>query len=418
MDEMSIHDVQIFTYGERQVMRGGSNVVSTQETKLTLGAENSMIDAALLEKVRAVEDLESALPVYFAETVVDASPDAQESARELLPILSEHEQGNVQLEQIADGKIQAIFLSIPDEWLGEIRIGEGQKYEGNELAAGTHVISLSGMNSFSTTLDSIRRMTHLNELVKNGDTVRSADLQREYTAIVPDFDMSYKALYNLLGYVSWSKGVQVFVMPESVFMREFDEYGIYAILCDCADETGKQSGLTEHQRELRKQIDEIVSSYRMEDKGGQYYVRTAGRFDGLEELQNRLLAISLTGYSLCAIIFLIGMMNTVNSALSSVIERRQECAMLEAVGMTDRQLMRMMLIENFRNAGLSGCITALVGIPLITVLLRAAIREPIPIAWLPGLLMLALCIAVSILSGFAAYRLTKSSSVVERIKVE
>ena len=35
-----------------------------------------------------------------------------------------------------------------------------------------------------------------------------------------------------------------------------------------------------------------------------------------------------------------------------------------------------------------------------------------------GVIMLAVCIAVSILSGLAVFRLTKSSAVVERIKVE
>ena len=38
--------------------------------------------------------------------------------------------------------------------------------------------------------------------------------------------------------------------------------------------------------------------------------------------------------------------------------------------------------------------------------------------WLSGVIMLAVCIAVSVLSGLAVFRLTKSAAVVERIKVE
>jgi len=421
MDEMTIHDVQLFTYGERQVMRAGSNVVSTQETKLTLSADSSMIDAALLEKVRTVENLEAALPIYFAEAVVDAPMRAQDAAKELLPLMDPESKilPVDRMEEIANGEMRAIFLSIPDVWLGELRIAEGEKYKGGELAAGTHVLSLAGTNNITIQTEKGYQTVFFDETFETGDTVRSANLQSGYTAIVPDFDRSYKALYHLLGYVSWGNCVQLFVMPESVFLREFEEYGIYAILCDCADETGKeQMTLTDSQREFRKRIDEIVSPYRKEERGGQHYVRSAGRFDGLEELQNRLLAISLTGYSLCAIIFLIGMMNTVNSALSSVIERRRECAMLEAVGMTDRQMMRMMLLENFRVAGLAGCITAFVGIPLVTVILRSAMGAAVPISWQAGLLMLAVCIAVSMLSGLAAYQLTKAAPVVERIKVE
>jgi len=77
-----------------------------------------------------------------------------------------------------------------------------------------------------------------------------------------------------------------------------------------------------------------------------------------------------------------------------------------------------MLLENFRIAGLAGCITAFVGIPLVTVILRTAMGAAVPISWQAGLLMLAVCIAVSMLSGLAAYQLTKAAPVVERIKVE
>ena len=92
--------------------------------------------------------------------------------------------------------------------------------------------------------------------------------------------------------------------------------------------------------------------------------------------------------------------------------------MLEAVGMTDRQMMRMMILENFWTGGLAGSITVLLGLPTITIILRTALEEPLPISYFSGILMLAVCIAISVLSGLAVFRLTKSSAVVERIKVE
>lgn len=86
--------------------------------------------------------------------------------------------------------------------------------------------------------------------------------------------------------------------------------------------------------------------------------------------------------------------------------------------MTDKQMMTMMILENFWTGGLSGSITVFVGLPLITVILRSALDTTLPISYASGIVMLVICIAVSVLSGMIVFRLTKSTSVVERIKVE
>lgn len=92
--------------------------------------------------------------------------------------------------------------------------------------------------------------------------------------------------------------------------------------------------------------------------------------------------------------------------------------MLEAVGMTGKQMMTMMILENFWTGGLSGSITVFIGLPLVTVILRSVLDTALPISYASGIVMLVICIAVSVLSGLIVFRLTKSAAVVERIKVE
>jgi ABC-type antimicrobial peptide transport system permease subunit len=92
--------------------------------------------------------------------------------------------------------------------------------------------------------------------------------------------------------------------------------------------------------------------------------------------------------------------------------------MLEAVGMTDRQMMRMLFAESLYSGGAAALITVGIGFPLIAVIINTAMDALVILHWQSGVIVLAVCIAVSILAGLVVFRLTKSSAVVERIKVE
>jgi putative ABC transport system permease protein len=148
------------------------------------------------------------------------------------------------------------------------------------------------------------------------------------------------------------------------------------------------------------------------------YASIDGRMDGFAEMELNIRAIQTVGYSLAAMIFLIGALNIVNTALSSATERKREFAMLEAVGMTDKQMMRMLLTESLYSGAAAVLITVCVGFPLIAIIINTAMDALVSLNWLSGVIMLMVCIAVSIVSGIAVFRLTKSAAVVERIKVE
>lgn len=67
-----------------------------------------------------------------------------------------------------------------------------------------------------------------------------------------------------------------------------------------------------------------------------------------ELLKDNKLAISVTkgiGYSLVVIIGIIGFMNLINSMITSIITRKKELGMLQAIGLTDKQLVKMLNIE-------------------------------------------------------------------------
>ena len=80
--------------------------------------------------------------------------------------------------------------------------------------------------------------------------------------------------------------------------------------------------------------------------------------------------------------------------------------------------MRMLLAESLYSGSAAVLITVCIGFPLIALIINTAMGALVSLHWLSGVMMLAVCITVSILSGLAVFRLTKSAAVVERIKLE
>ena len=142
-----------------------------------------------------------------------------------------------------------------------------------------------------------------------------------------------------------------------------------------------------------------------------------GKLTNMKALQERLRAIQLTGYSLCGIIFLIGLLNMVNSALTSTELRRREFAMLETVGMTHAQLRRMLLYEN-SVGGLFGLVAFTVGSALSYALLAQIFDVKVSAISLPAVGILLLLFVVGWVTAELSFKAATNVSLTERVKWE
>lgn len=70
----------------------------------------------------------------------------------------------------------------------------------------------------------------------------------------------------------------------------------------------------------------------------------------------------LIGGVLTIVISLIGVLNFINTILTGIISRRKEFAMMEAIGMTRKQLARMLMLEGLSYAGITICASFLLGL--------------------------------------------------------
>lgn len=130
--------------------------------------------------------------------------------------------------------------------------------------------------------------------------------------------------------------------------------------------------------------------------------------------------VTLVGTVLAAVIGLIGMLNFVNTILTSMITRQHEFAMMEAIGMTKRQLTGMLMTEGFFYALLTVVFSLLIGI-LFSITALRAVGDGL---WLmnyrftvlPMLVACPVMLAMGVCIPKAVYAFQKDASIVERIR--
>lgn len=152
------------------------------------------------------------------------------------------------------------------------------------------------------------------------------------------------------------------------------------------------------------------------DAKGFSYASKIHEAENVKDAQGNMMEV---GIGVAAILALIGILNYVNTVLGNVQSRQTELAVLESIGMTDRQRNRMLLLEGLLLAGCSIILTGTLGLAVTYAVYQsmnymgAPFVVPIlPVAAVAGLI-LAICVVVPVAAGIWMER---KGSVVERIK--
>ena len=119
-----------------------------------------------------------------------------------------------------------------------------------------------------------------------------------------------------------------------------------------------------------------------------------------------------------------GLINFTNMIITNIITRRHEFATMQSIGMTNRQLRKMMISESFSYVLLAGIVgtlaAAVLGITLVRSFVEispSSIMMTFQMTLLPALVMLILFLALAFIVPVVALRLFNSRSVVERLRV-
>lgn len=361
------------------------------------------IEPDVIERLASSDAVEEMYLLRFERINAEISSLLEEKIRMYLA-QQEDEFVRQEYQDILDsGLINSIVLGIPDELCQYIvvskEVGKPVYCNEEELRGGRILCITTADNGLS--LGTMRLFS--------GDMLSSDDLEMNYEVIAAELPYGiYTALGEICSYTyipAWNEAL--FLLPMSVFEKEFSDASVFTVLTN-AKESMEET--------LREEVQEYTDGRRMDISGVSYFYRIDGKLNELADLRVRLAAICLTGYSLCGIIFLIGLLNMVNSTLTSMVLRRREFAMLETVGMTRAQLRRMLLYENSMG-GLFGLVSFVVGSVLSNAMLTQTFGVDVAPISLPAIGILLFLFAAGGVTAELSYRMLTKTSLTERVRL-
>ena len=142
--------------------------------------------------------------------------------------------------------------------------------------------------------------------------------------------------------------------------------------------------------------------------------------DALADFENAMQTLELSGDGISLLLLFIGVLNFVNVMITGMITRKNECAVLESIGMTKGQIRKMVTLEGFFYALISALLVLTAGNGILSVV-AALIPSVADYArftypWTVLLILFILIFAVCLIIPQLVYRMIAKETVTERLK--
>ncbi|MEK4733851.1 ABC transporter permease [Paenibacillus sp. FSL L8-0641] len=299
----------------------------------------------------------------------------------------------------ARGNLSAIMYGLEDLPLHRLQLIDGELDYG-KLASGKYILEGVWLDDYENP-EMKRSVYKVGEKVTLHNYIDTANAQ-EYT--------SHK--FTVLGHVgikSSNSGVDVasytdFYLPADIYKTLVKKPVVMSYAFNVSDSKEKtmESFLTNY-----TEAKEPVMDYR-------------SKSTVIAELSGMQKTILMIGGTLSIIIGVIGILNFANALLTSILTRHQEFAILQSIGMTNKQLKTMLVYEGlYYVLGTSIC-SILLG-SLLSVLIAKPLSAQIWfmsykfIIW-PLILVLPVLLVLGICLPLAIYSLSNKKTIVERLR--
>ncbi len=167
---------------------------------------------------------------------------------------------------------------------------------------------------------------------------------------------------------------------------------------------------------VKKELEQIIA-----DRGR---ITIDSYQDALEESTLSMQLMQMICYMLLMILGLIGFMNMANTIIMSIITRKQEFGILQAIGMTNKQLNRMLQLEGLIFTAGTAILALTIGSPIGYAVFRYGKKNGfigLNVYHFPWVEMTGMILSIALLQIILSYLLShnlKKESLVERIRYQ
>lgn len=139
------------------------------------------------------------------------------------------------------------------------------------------------------------------------------------------------------------------------------------------------------------------------------------RYSDMKISENQVMVL---GGSIGMIILLLAVLNYLNTMAASIQNRSKEFAILESIGMTTKQIKKMLYLEGLNYAGLSLLLAIVIGIPLSFIVFKGLniYRLPFAIPWPTDLTLFLVMIIICMIAPIVLFRNMNQLTIIEQLR--
>ena len=194
-----------------------------------------------------------------------------------------------------------------------------------------------------------------------------------------------------------------FILPTAVFREQWPDHTLRQLFLNTDDS---------HIESMQAFLDEYMAST---NPG----LPVTSRQTMAEQYQAQTRFSAVMGNAVSVVIALVGVLNFINSMVTAIVSRRREFAVMQSVGMTKKQLCRMLVNEGLYYAGLTLLFSYLISAFAVGVVVRAMVEggfTTFRFTLLPLVACTPVLVFFAVLIPYLCFRNLEKHSIVERLR--
>lgn len=196
-----------------------------------------------------------------------------------------------------------------------------------------------------------------------------------------------------------------FILPSETFQAQWPENTLRRLFVNVED-----AHVDEMQEWLNTYIQEKDSS-----------LPVTSRSSMAEQYERETRSSAVMGNAISIIIALVGVLNFINSMVTAIVSRKREFAMIQSIGMTKRQLCKMLVCEGLYYAAITLTTSYLVSAAAVGVGVRAMVDggfTTFHFTLLPLIICTPVLLIFAVLIPYLCFKNLEKESIVERLRME